>query len=599
MKGDIIPIYRARLAAEKGAVRKDWGGKISVALTYPNAYRLGMSNLGFQIVYDLLNRRRDVVAERVFLPEGHEMSLYLRSGRALLSLETQTPIHKFDLVAFSLSFENDYPNILKILELGKIPLFSREREALLPLVMAGGVTTFLNPEPLAPFVDIFLLGEAEANLDEFMDFFLEVIQQGGDKGEALGTLAKSVSGLYAPSLYRPEYNKDGTLRSFLPLKNEIPERVKVPRQMSPDREVAFSRITTPEAEFSDKILIELGRGCGRSCRFCAAGYVYRPPRIHEVSRLTASIEKALQGCSQLGLLGAAVSDIPEIERLTSQIVGQGRGFSVSSLRADSLSPELLEDLKKAGQRSLAIAPEAGSDRLRKVINKRLTTEQIADAAQLISRTGDFSLRLYFLIGLPTETREDIKKIVDLVKVIRHRMIKESAPRGRIGRIKLSINCFVPKPFTPFQWCAMEEASSLKEKQKWLRRALNKEGGIKVNADIPKWAFIQTMISVGDRRVGSILFNCHQSGGDWTKALRYSDVNPEFFVYRPRDLDELLPWDFIDHGILKGHLKSEYSHSLKEEETEVCHVGECYRCGVCARTQGQENPAVYNSDDIKN
>lgn len=584
MTGDIISLYRGRLAAEKGTVRKDWGGKLSIALTYPNYYRLGMSSLGFQIVYRLLNKRSDVVAERVFLPEGHEMSLYLRSGKALLSLETQRPLQEFDLLAFSLSFENDYPNILRILELGKLPLFSRERDAPLPFVMAGGVTTFLNPEPLAPFVDLFLFGEAEANLNHFIDLFLESTGRGEKRHEALERLSKHVRGLYVPSLYRPEYNEDGTIRAFFPEKVEVPERIKVPCQISLGRDVPLSTITTPETEFPDKILIELGRGCGRSCRFCAAGYVYRPPRIHEEPHLAASLEKALERGTQVGLLSAAVSDIPGIERLTSLIVGSGSSFSVSSLRADTLSPELLEDLKRAGQRSLAIAPEAGSERLRKVINKHLSRDQITGAARLVARIGDFALKLYFLIGLPTESSEDINEIVGLVKAIKHHMVKESASRGRIGQIRLSVNSFVPKPFTPFQWFPMEAVSSLKDKEKRLKKALAKEGGIRVNTDLPKWAYVQTLLSVGDRRVSSILLRSHKLGGDWTKALRFSDLNPDFFVYRPKGLDELLPWDFIDHGIEKRHLISEYETALEGEETDVCHVGECLRCGVCAQAE---------------
>jgi len=221
-----------------------------------------------------------------------------------------------------------------------------------------------------------------------------------------------------------------------------------------------------------------------------------------------------------------------------------------------------------------------------VINKHLTRDQIVEAARLISKTADFALRLYFLIGLPTETNDDVDEIIDLVKVIKHHMIKESAPRGRIGRIKLSVNCFVPKPFTPFQWSPLDQISSLKQKQKRIKKALAKEGGIKVSSDLAKWAYVQTLLSMGDRRVSSILFRAHESGGDWTKALRFSDVNPDFFVYRPRGHDEVLPWDFIDHGILKTHLISEYELALKAEESDVCRVGECYRCGVCS---SQEMP----------
>jgi radical SAM superfamily enzyme YgiQ (UPF0313 family) len=586
VSGDIISLYRARLAKEKGAIKKDRGGKLSIALVYPNYYRLGMSNLGFQIVYRLFNERPDVVAERVFLPEGQELSLYLQSGKELLSLESQSPLHTFHLVAFSLSFENDYPNILKILELGKVPILAEERLDPSPLVMAGGITTFLNPEPLAPFIDFFLLGEAEASLNRFADLFLEIGFTNTCREDVLKSLAKNMNSLYVPSLYQPEYKKDGRLKSFYPKDSDVPEKIRRTYFFeggSSDGQVPASKITTPDTEFSDKILIEMGRGCGRSCRFCAAGYVYRPPRFYSENDLISSTKKAMQKCDQIGLLAAAVSDIPGMENVTSMIVKEGRRFSVSSLRADSLTNSLLVNLKRAGQKTLAIAPEAGSERLRRVINKHLTRKNIMDSVTLISKTSNFAVRLYFLIGLPTETRGDVEEIVDLVKGIKHHMVKASSELGRIGKIIVSVNCFVPKPFTPFQWFALDQLSSLKEKQKLLKRALGKEGGIKVNSDFPKWAYVQTLLSVGDRRAGEILYASHNFGGDWAKAFRFSEVNPDFFVYRPKELDEVLPWDFIDSGISKTHLINEYRLALEGKESDICKVGECFRCGICSRS----------------
>ncbi|MEJ2586618.1 MAG: radical SAM protein [Deltaproteobacteria bacterium] len=583
MSGDIIALYRARLAAEKGTVIKDWGGRLSIALTYPNAYRLGMTNLGFQIVYGLLNQRSDVVAERVFLPEGEEMSLYLHSGKPLCSLETQRPLHQFDLVAFSLSFENDYPNVLRILDMGDIGPFREERPATWPLVMGGGIATFLNPEPLAPFMDVFLLGEAEENLNALVDILSEARFDGPEKGEVFSALLKRVKGVYIPSLYRPRYGRDGTLDTFSPTNPGVPERVKVPhvpKEVFCEKEVAVSTVLTPQTEFGERTLIELGRGCGRSCRFCAAGYVYRPPRVYEQRHLAACIEKAMSTSPQLGLLSAAVSDTPGIEDLTGTIVANEKRFSVSSLRADTLTRGLMSNLKASGQKSVAIAPEAGSERLRRVINKHLTRDQILSAVQTIAECGRFSLRLYLLIGLPTETGTDIAEIVDLVKKIKHHMVKFSATRGTIGKIILSLNCFVPKPFTPFQWCPLEDIGSLKAKQKHLRRSLLKVGGIKINTDLPKWAYIQALLSTGDRRVGRMLYNAHKAGGDWKKALRFSEVNPDFFVYRPKGLEERLPWDFMDHGISKAYLIKERAAALRAEESAPCDVGNCFRCGVC-------------------
>ena len=580
MPRDVVSLYRNRLAKEEGAVIKDWGGKLSIGLAYPNCYRLGMSNLGFQVVYHLLNSRHDVVAERLFLPEGQEMSLYLQSGRTLVSLESQTPLQQFELIAFSLSFENDYPNILNILEMGRIPLYSEERSDASPFVMAGGVATFLNPEPIAPFIDFFLMGEAEANLNEFIDHFLMFNTRGSNRREIARQLAGNMTTLYVPAFYEPKYGADGTLKSFLPKESGIPAKVKVARQPSRKLPVAVSSIKTPDTVFGDKVLIELGRGCGRSCRFCAAGYVYRPPRVHSEADLRAAVDRTLFRGEQAGLLSPAVSDVQGIETITALILQKGGRFSVSSLRADSLSQVLIDHLKAAAQRTIAIATEGGSERLRKVINKHLTEAQILTTVKRFARTKDFDIRLYFLIGLPTETRSDVVGIIELAKTIKESMVGVSASRGSIGQIRLSVNCFVPKPFTPFQWCGLEQVSCLKEKQKLLTKALTKAGGIRVNTDRPKWAYIQALLALGDRRVGSILAMAHRFKGDWAKVLRSSRVNPDFFVYRPKGFDEILPWDFIDHGISKKHLKEEHTLALKGEESECCHVGKCYRCGVC-------------------
>jgi len=582
----LISLYRARLAAEKGAVRKDWGGKTSVALVYPNTYGVGMSNLGFQVVYGLFNNRDDVVAERVFLPHDEEMSLHHEAGRGLPSLESLAPLQKFDLVAFSLSFENDYPNILKILDLGKIPLFSNERDEHHPLVMAGGITTFLNPEPLAPFIDFFLLGEAEAILDQFVTALSEIKGAGEERRDVLRTLARGVRSLYVPSFYRIEYHADGTIKSRTPTEDSIPERINVPFSHLSEGPVNRSLLLTPGTEFAGRVLIELGRGCGRSCRFCAAGFVYRPPRSHGESALSSCIEEALQEGHPLGLLSASVSDTPGIENLSGLIVERGGTFSVSSLRADSLTGPLVEHLKRADQRTLAVAPEAGSERMRRVVNKHLTREQIIEAVRLIAGIGVFGLRLYFLIGLPTESREDVGEIVELVKSIKHHVVKESKTRGKIRQIRLSVNCFVPKPSTPFQWLPLEDVLSLKEKQKFLRKALGKEGGVKVSFDVPKWAYLQALLSVGDRRASSILLLSHKLNQDWPRVFRTSEVNPDFFVYRPKGLNETLPWDFIDLGLRKEHLVTEYKLSLKGKESDVCNVGACNRCGVCDSRTGR-------------
>ena len=577
----IATLYKDRLAKERGAVKKDWGGKISVALIYPNYYRIGMSNLGFQSVYGILNENPAIVAERVFLPEQEELLLYRRTNNTLLSVESQAPLQKFDFLAFSLSFQNDYPNVLTILDLSKIPLMCKDRAENYPLIIAGGVTTFMNPEPLASFIDCFLIGEGEVIVKKFFDAYLDFQLSTVNKEETLRVLGSVVEGVYCPSFYKVTYREDGSIGSFDTLISSIPSRVKAVKQVAFNGPLCQSKIITPSTEFSDTILVELNRGCGAGCRFCAAGYVYRPPRIIEEKNIFSSFESILDENTRVGLVSPSATDVPWIERLTSTILERGGDFSVSSFRADSLTTDLLKNIKKSSQKTLTFAPEAGSERLRMAINKKLTTEEILEAIIRIARTGFFHIKLYFIIGLPTETREDVKDIIGLVKSIRHHLIKESKGRKRVGRIRLSINCLVPKPFTPFQWFPMDTVDSLKEKQKIIKGALSDVGGVEVSFDVPKWAYVQTLLSMGDRRVGRMLLTTHTNKGDWKATFRSSDVNPDFFVYRPKDLNEQLPWDFIDHGIKKSYLKEEYYLALNSIESPPCNVGNCTRCGVCS------------------
>jgi len=555
---------------EVGTVRKSWRGRTRIALVYPNRYHVGMSNLGFQSVYRLLNDYDDIVCERAFLPEPSE-----RPATPLKTLESGKPLSEADVIAFSISFENDYPNILTILENIGLPIRSDQRGERDPLLIAGGVASFMNPEPIAAFFDCFLIGEAEAILPRFVEFY----EPGKNKHTMLKIIARNVPGAYVPAFYSVDYQRDGTIASFNPLE-DVPRAIKRVYLKDLDSSATCSAILTADTAFDRTYLIEVGRGCPHGCRFCSAGFIYRPPRFRSISLLTENISRAASLTDRVGLVGAAVSDLPGIDDLCNRHLDKDIRISFSSLRADGLSRELLSVLKQSNVKTATIAPDGGSERMRKVINKGIAEEAILNAAESLVANGIPNLKLYFMIGLPTETADDVEEIIGLCKKIKHRFLKSSRSRKRIGEITISLNSFVPKPFTPFQWAAMAETSALKKKIQKIKNELKKVPNIRIHTDIPRWAYIQALFARGDRKVADILSLAHAQKGNWAHTLKSVSVNPDFYVIRDRNLDESFPWDFIDQGIKKSFLKQEFQRAIKALPSPACRVETCNICGIC-------------------
>jgi radical SAM family uncharacterized protein len=562
------------IETEVGTVRKSWRGRTRIALVYPNRYHVGMSNLGFQGVYRLLNDYEHIVCERAFLPDATPLPI-----TPLKTLESGKPLSEVDVIAFSISFENDYPNILTILENIGLPLRSDQRGERGPLLIAGGVASFMNPEPIAAFFDCFLIGEAEAILPRFV----EVFEPGTTKYAALKTIARNVPGAYVPAFYSVAYQPDGTIASFNP-REDVPPTVDRVYLKDLASSATCTAVLTPDTVFDRTYLIEVGRGCPHGCRFCSAGYIYRPPRFRPIALLSDNINRAASLTDRVGLVGAAVSDLPGIDDLCSRHLHQDIRISFSSLRADGLSQELLSILKQSNVKTATIAPDAGSERMRKVINKGITEDTILSAADSLVANGIPNLKLYFMIGLPTETTDDVEAIIGLCKKVKHRFLKSSRSKKRIGEITVSLNCFVPKPFTPFQWVAMAEISTLKIKIQKIKNELKKVPNIRIHADIPRWAYIQALFARGDRKVADILSWAHTHKGNWAQTLKSVPVNPDFYVIRDRDLNERLPWDFIEQGIKKSFLQQEFKRALKALPSPACRVETCNICGVCNQEQ---------------
>ena len=537
-----------RLSSERGTILKDWGGRIPVALIYPNTYYIGMSNLGFQTVYGLLNSYDDIVCERAFC-EG--------DGR---SLESGRPLEDFAVIAFSISSELDYFNVVNTLASLNVPLYAAERGDADPLVLAGGPCVSANPEPLAPFFDCLAIGEGEVILPPLVEALADEVEGGRDR--LLQTLCR------LPGLYVPCLNQSDT----------------VCRQWARDIDAfaTTSVILTPDTEFSDMYLIEVMRGCRWGCRFCLAGFCYRPPRFRSVTNLVSQARTGLKLDKRIGLMGASVSDHPHIDDLVLRLRREGAELSASSLRVRPLSRTLLEGLADSGATTVALAPEAGSERLRRAINKGISDSDIMAAVDTVAEMGFRQLKLYFMIGLPTETETDIGESIHLSLEAKQRLAQSHAGT----RLTLTVEPFVPKAGTPFQWLPMASPKVLSYRLSRLSDALEREG-IQVRAESVPWAVVQGVLSRGDRRLAAALARMTQraetSLASWRQALAECSLEAEHYVGRDIPFREPLPWGFIDSGVNADYLRNELERALAGEESPPCPSDgliDCHKCGVC-------------------
>jgi radical SAM superfamily enzyme YgiQ (UPF0313 family) len=551
------------LSKEVGYVRKPHGGRLRVALVFPNTYFVGMSNLGFQTVYRLLNAPDEIVCERAFLPPKQQLAEQLAAGAGLVTLESQTPLAEFDIVAFSVSFEWDYTNVLTILRLAGIPVRADSRTGHDPLVMIGGAVTFVNPEPLAPFADVIAAGEGEA----LVPALLAAFGAASDRDDLLRRLAAE-RGFYVPSFYDVRYGPDGTIEAVEPRAGTGAPAVVRKAALTTTEAVdpPATTIFTPDTEFGSRFLVEVVRGCANLCRFCWAGYNYLPVRAFPKERILELAASAKAYSSRAGLVSIALCDHPDIEEILTRLAGMGYSISPASLRLDDLTPTIVRLLRESGERSITIAPETGSDRLRRVINKTVTNDEILAAAETIFSQGIESLKLYFMIGLPTETDEDLVAIRELTLQLRGIMLAHARPRGRVGTIVGSVNPLVPKPGTAYQRLPMETTPAIERKMKRMRSLMAGIDNVYFNVKSERHSFYQALLSLGDRRVAPAIEAAERNGGNWRAACKEAGVDADFYVFRDRSTDAVLPWDIIDGGMKDAFYRSEMDKALREEWT---------------------------------
>lgn len=590
------------IGGEVNSVMKD-KNKVDIrfAMCFPDVYEIGMSNLGMMILYNMFNEREDVWCERVFSPWMDLDKIMHEEHIPLFALESQEPVKEFDFLGITLGYEMCYTNVLQILDLSHISLLAKDRKEDDPIVIGGGACAY-NPEPIAEFFDMFYIGEGETVYDALFDVYKATKAAGGSRKDFLFAASK-IPGIYVPSLYNVSYKEDGTIASFTPVKEGIPE--KVCKQLITDITKDYRAIKAPVVPFikatQDRVTLEIQRGCIRGCRFCQAGMIYRPTRERDVEELKASAREMLQntGHEEISLSSLSSSDYSELKELVNFLIEEFHGnavnISLPSLRIDAFALDVMSKVQDVKKSSLTFAPEAGSQRLRNVINKGLTEEMILHGAGEAFKGGWNQVKLYFMLGLPTETEEDMKGIAHLAQKIAETYYEEVPKEQRKGKVQVNVSTsfFVPKPFTPFQWAGMYREEDFVEKAKVVKseiRAQVNQRSIRYSWHEPDVTILEGFLARGDRRCAQVILKAYEKGAIydawsesfdyniWKEAFAETNTDIDFYTLRERSTDEILPWDFIDAGVTKKFLIHEWEQAKKETVTPNCRQ-KCSGCGA--------------------